>query len=107
MWNLGVKDDAVCKCVTRGALWDVKWVQTGRRLLRGCMTPSGGCSRRRKKGHDSIECIFYFLSRIGAQRGLSEGREGYQASANTDWWVDNKIEAKIFVLYMGTWDERS
>ncbi len=38
---------------------------------------------------------------------MSGEREGYEASASTDWCVDNKIEAKRFVLYMGTWDERS
>jgi hypothetical protein len=45
--------------------------------------------------------------KIGAQSGLSEDREGYEASANIGESVDKKIEAKRSVLYLGTWDGQS
>jgi len=51
--------------------------------------------------------FFDFLLIIGAQSGLSKGREGYEAPANSGGSVDKRIEAKSSVLYMGTWDGQS
>ena len=62
MWALGVKDDAVRKCVMqvchkRGTLGH-DMAQPGGHPLRGCHELSGGCSRKKKKGRDSIEYLF-------------------------------------------------
>ena len=51
--------------------------------------------------------FFDFLLIIGAQSGLSKGREGYEAPANSGGSVDKRIEAKSSVPYMGTWDGQS
>src|SRR5215211_2361047 len=47
------------------------------------MSPLGGCVRRRKKGRNSMGCLFLFFSTIGTQRGLGGSTEGYEASAST------------------------
>src|SRR5215217_7950355 len=47
------------------------------------MSPLGGCAGRRKKGRNSMGCLFLFFSTIGTQRGLGGSTEGYEASAST------------------------
>src|SRR5215216_5517960 len=47
------------------------------------MSPLDGCVRRRKKGRNSMGCLFLFFSTIGTQRGLGRSTEGYEASAST------------------------
>ena len=86
VWALGVKEGAVSKCVTREASGRAVGQHRGC-PLRGCHTSSDGCSRKKKKGRGSIEYFFNFLSKIGAQRGLRGGRQGYEALANPAWRV--------------------
>jgi hypothetical protein len=58
---VGIKDQAVRKRLIRGAPWGATRapVQEGVRL--GCHEPLDECVRRRKKGPNSMGCLFLFF----------------------------------------------
>src|SRR5215210_5753577 len=70
MWALGVEDDAVRKCVTRGAPCLGRDKNPyGRRRLGGC--------------HGiPLDAFFYFFLEISIKEVLGRSREGYEASAS-------------------------
>src|SRR5215217_5949653 len=55
-----IKDDAVRKRLIRGAPWGATRAPGREGVRLGCHEPLDGCMRRRKKGHNSMRCIFLF-----------------------------------------------